>query len=153
MTFRLEQALSKLYIAFTSDTLIPECAIHCAVGNICDNKDMWRHLTDAHGSDKLNYVGLVNEGFGRKINGYLPSELLKIEAVFLKACGYSLPLKPTSKRPGFKVSKDNLFDGLAAVIEYLCILDGTQSVMDYSGFFKYQKTRSKKLLTDDVLAS
>lgn len=139
MTLRLEQALNKLYQAFYNDELVPECANYCAVGNICDNKDRWIHLTDAHGSEKLNYVGVVNEKFGKRINGYLPSELLKTEALFLKACGYSLPLNHNSTRPIHPTSKESLFDGLAVVIEYLCALDGVSNVMDYKSLFNYQE--------------
>ena len=139
MTFRLEQALNKLYQAYNKDALIPNCAIQCAVGNICDNKDMWRHLTDAHGSEKLNYVGLVNESLARRINGYLPSELLKTEAIFLNACGYSLPLKHNARHRKIPISKDVLFDGLVAVIEYLCVLDGITNVMDYTSLLNYKK--------------
>jgi len=54
MTKRLEQALHKLYTSFYDGTLNPECCYACAVGNICDNRDMWKHFTEAHGSLKLN---------------------------------------------------------------------------------------------------
>ena len=89
---RLEQAISKLYTAFHNNTLNPECCKSCAVGNILDNTDTWKHLTEGHGSLNLTYVGKVNEAFGRKLNGYSPLELLKIEAAFLSGCGYKLPL-------------------------------------------------------------
>ena len=63
----LERALSKLNTAFYDNTLHPECCIACAVGNICDNRDAWKHFTDVHGSLKLNYVGQVNEAFGKRL--------------------------------------------------------------------------------------
>lgn len=136
--YRLEQAINKLYTAFHNDTLHPECCKSCAVGNICDNTDSWKYLSDTHGSVILNYVGRVNEGFGRKINGYIPSELLQIEAVFLQGCGYSLPLKRQSVRPKDPTSKEVLFNGLCAVITYLCALDRVDNVMDYSKLFEFE---------------
>lgn len=133
---RLERAIQKLYTAFHNNSLNPECCNHCAVGNICDNRDSWRHLSDNHGSTELNYVGIVNEKFGKKIGGYSPKELITIEAVFLKGCGYTLPLNHKSKRPENPTSKDTLFNGLCSVIEYLCQLDGVDNVMDYSKLFE-----------------
>jgi len=136
--YRLDQAIKKLYTAFHNDTLHPECCKSCAVGNICDNTDSWKYLSDTHGSLILNYVGRINEGFGRKINGYSPSELLQIEAVFLQGCGYSLPLKRKSARPKDPTSKEILFNGLCAVITYLCALDGVDNVLDYSKLFEFE---------------
>ncbi|MGB3774810.1 MAG: Na(+)-translocating NADH-quinone reductase subunit F [Leeuwenhoekiella sp.] len=138
---RLEQAITKLYTAFHNDTLHPECCKSCAVGNILDNSDAWRHLSDNHGSLVLNYVGRVNEGFGRRINGYTPSELLKIEAVFLEGCGYNLPLGRKSKRPKDPTSKEVLFNGLNAAVSFLCYLDGIDDVMDYSKLFEFENNQ------------
>jgi len=130
MTPRLEQALDKLYTALYTGKLNPECCTACAVGTICDTVDAWKHFTDTHGSLQLNYVGKVNEGFGRRLYGYLPSELLEIEAVFLKACGYELALTRKSKRPQHPTSQETLYNGMRAVIAFLCELDGVQDVME-----------------------
>ncbi|KKK47554.1 hypothetical protein LCGC14_3154030 [marine sediment metagenome] len=135
---RLELAIAKLYTAFHNGSLHPECCTSCAVGNICDNIESWKHLTDRHGSVILNYVGKVNESLGRRINGYTPSELLKIEAVFLQGCGYSLPLGRKSTRPQDPTSKETLFNGLCAAVEFLCTLDGMDNVMDYSKLFEFE---------------
>lgn len=129
LTPRLEQALTKLYDAFNEGRLNPECCTACAVGNICNNVDAWKNFTDAHGSLRLNYIGKVNEGFGRKLYGYLPSELLQIEAVFLKACGFELPIRSGSKKPSDPTSREVLFNGMRAVIGFLCELDGVADVM------------------------
>lgn len=137
---RFDQAIDKLYRAFHADELNPMCCKQCAVGNICDNTDAWRMLTDTHGSTRLNYIGMVNETFGRSINGYLPSELLQIEAVFLKACGYSLPFSHRSKRPLAPTSKETLFDGLSAVVDFLCQLEGIPNVMDCEKLFNFDPT-------------
>lgn len=141
---RLELAITKLYEAFHSNTLNPECCKQCAVGNICDTKDSWRHFSDFHGSLQLNYVGLVHQRLGRKINGYSPKELLKIESVFLEACGFDIPLNKKGIKPENPTSKDNLFKGLSAVIEYLCELDNIKNVMDYTNLFKTEMNISNK---------
>lgn len=138
-TMRFEQAIHKLYTAFHNDRLHPECARQCAVGNICDNRDSWKHLSDQHGSLRLNYVGQVHERIGRKFNGYTPSELLRIEAAFLSGCGYQLPLHHTHLKPESPTDKDRLFDGLCNAVKVLCELDNRKNVMDTSKLFDYSK--------------
>ncbi len=135
---RLEQAITKLYTAFHDGSLHPECCKSCAVGNILDHTESWKHLSDAHGSLVLNYIGRVHQGFGRRFNGYTPQELLHIEAIFLEGCGYSLPLRHTSKKPTDPAEKDILFKGLSAVIKYLCALEGISNVMEYSKLFNFK---------------
>ncbi len=135
-SYRLEQAISKLYKAFHSNELNPECCFQCAVGNILDNKDIWKNLSDQHGSLQLNYVGLVNQNFGRKFNGYTPLELLNIEAKFLKGCGYSIPLNRLGTKPKNPRDKDILFNGLCETIAFLCALDGVDNVMAYYELFE-----------------
>jgi len=135
-TARFENAIHKLYDAFNNDTLHPEYCHRCAVGNMLDNVDSWRHLTNRHGSLELNYVGIVNQKFGKRFGGYTPLELLNIEATFLKACGFALPIIPNSKRPENPTNKDLLFQGLAAVISYLCALDSIPNVMEYTQVFE-----------------
>ncbi|MCX7550800.1 Na(+)-translocating NADH-quinone reductase subunit F [Xanthomarina sp. F2636L] len=137
-TKRLELAIQKLYTAFQNDGLHPECCKQCAVGNILDTTDSWKHFSDQHGSLNLNYVGLVNQNFGKTFNGYSPLELLQIEAEFLKACGYQLPLNHNNKRPKNPTDKDVLFLGLSAVVAYLCQLDEIPDVMDCSELFQYE---------------
>lgn|SRR5690554_4462351 len=143
---RLDNAIKKLYTAFHNGTLNPECCKQCAVGNILDNSDRWRHFTDNHGSTILNYVGLVNENLGKKINGYKPSELIQIEAAFLGGCGYALPLHHTSNKPKDPTSKEILFEGLGATVSFLCALEGVPDGMDYSKVFDLQQANRKPLL-------
>ncbi len=145
-TQRLDNALKKLYKAFHEDTLHPECCKQCAVGNILDNTDGWKYLTDLHGSVVLNYVGMVNQNFGRKLNGYTPMELLQIEAEFLKGCGYSLPLDPNRKKPKNPTDQETLFNGLCKTVEFLCKLDGVENVLDYSKLFEF-KNRNQPIFT------
>jgi len=149
-TVRFENAIHKLYNAFNNNTLHPKYCHKCAVGNILDNIDSWQHLTDRHGSGKLNYVGLVNQNFGKRFGGYTPIELLEIEITFLKSCGYQLPIKPNSTKPVNPRDKDLLFQGLCAVITYLCNLDGIPNVMTYQDIFKQRL--SKKNTLQSVLA-
>jgi len=134
-TKRFDMAVQKLYTAFHENTLNPECCTACAVGNILDNNDVWKNFTDCHGSSKLTYVGQVNEAFGKRFNGYTPAELLNIEAIFLGACGFKLPLMQGSKRPINPTDPNILFNGLEATIDYLCRIDGIENIMDYSKIF------------------
>ena len=141
---RMEQAIQKLYSAFHSGDLNPECCIRCAVGNICDNRDFWKHFTDFHGSVKLNYVGTVNEAFGKKFNGYSPLELLKIEAEFLAGCGYSLPIDRRGKNAKIELTQEILFQGLSRVVSFLCVLDKIPDVMDCSKLFDFVLVEDKE---------
>ncbi|MEZ4787033.1 MAG: Na(+)-translocating NADH-quinone reductase subunit F [Flavobacterium haoranii] len=143
-TKRFNQAIEKLYNAFHNNTLNPECCNQCAVGNILDNTDAWKHLSNFHGATQLNYLGLVHQNLDRKFNGYSPIELLQIEATFLKACGYTLPLHHTHKKP--KRTPENLFNGLEAVVKLLCQLDNLPNVMDCSILFNYKSEKSSLLL-------
>jgi hypothetical protein len=133
---RFDKAMTKLYSAFHNNTLNPENCKQCAVGNILDNTDSWKHLTDVHGSVKLNYVGLVHQNLGRTFNGYTPLDLLKIEAAFLAGCGYRLG-KNFCYKPDSPIQNDVLFNGLCEVVSVLCQLDKINNVMDYSQLFKF----------------
>ncbi|MGB5417381.1 Na(+)-translocating NADH-quinone reductase subunit F [Algibacter sp.] len=135
-TIRLEKAIQKLYVAFHNNTLNPECCKQCAVGNILDNRDSWKHLSDTHGALELNYIGIVHQNLGRKFNGYSPLELLKIEATFLEGCGFQLPLHYKNNKPINPTDKDVLFKGLSEVISLLCKIDGVSNVMDYTKLFE-----------------
>ena len=136
-TIRFDKAIKKLYLALHNGYLNPECCKQCAVGNILDNKDFWKHLSDDHGSLQLNYTGRVHQNLGRRFNGYAPLELMQIEAEFLKGCGYQLPFHHKNKRPKNPTNKDILFNGLCAVVEILCQFDNIKNVMDYSKLFNY----------------
>lgn len=142
---RFENAIQKLYRAFHNNTLDPECCKSCAVGNILDNTDSWKHLTEGHGSLILSYVGQVNEAFNKRFQGYSPNELLKIEAAFLRGCGYQLPLKRNSFRPEDRKSKDILFEGLCEAVTVLCKLDRIPNVMDYQDLLKIENAPGKTL--------
>ncbi len=143
---RLEFAITKLYNAFHNNQLNPECCKQCAVGNILNNTDSWKHLSDSHGSLKLNYVGRVHQNLGRTFSGYTPLELLKIEHVFLNSCGYQLPLHYKKNKPKNPTDKELLFEGLSAVIALLCKLDNVTNVMDYTKLFEFEDNNPKYAL-------
>ena len=145
-SIRFDNAIKRLYEAFHHNTLNPEDCKQCAVGNILDNKDSWKHLTDLHGSIKLNYIGLVHQNLGRKFNGYSPLELLKIEASFLNGCGYRLGNNSCHKPDHIK-NKDILFNGLCRVVSLLCLMDGIDNVLDCTTLFKFESnTNNYKLV-------
>ena len=141
MSNRFDNAIAKLYKAFHNNTLNPDDCKHCAVGNILDQKDAWQHLTDRHGDTKLNYVGLVNQKFGKRFAGFTPLELLNIESIFLKACGYHFVNKRLIRPDGI-TDKDKLFKGLEAVVTYLCKLENIDNVMDCNTLFEYQSEKT-----------
>ncbi|MAN59227.1 MAG: Na(+)-translocating NADH-quinone reductase subunit F [Flavobacteriaceae bacterium] len=145
---RLEHAISKLYRAFHGNTLQPQCCNHCAVGNILDNTDAWRHLTEGHGTTRLSYVGIVHQRLGRTFQGYTPAQLLQVESIFLSACGFTASGTRLSTRN--KISKERLFQGLVAVVTYLCELDGVPNVMDYSKLFEVEHEQPKYALEEVV---
>lgn len=147
---RLEHAITKLYIAFHNGTLNPESCKSCAVGNICENTDYWNYLTELHGSLELSYIGILNENFGRRIYGYSPKELLRIEVEFLTSCGYSVPLTRKSIKPENPTDKNLLFQGLCNTVEFLCKLDNVPNVMDYSKLFEFENDKPKYKLPQFV---
>lgn len=135
---RLEQALIKLYNAFHNNRLNPEDCTACAVGNILDNHDSWKHLSNNHGSLKLSYLGTLHQNLGRKFNGYSPKEIIEIEKVFLESCGFKTPLCHYNQKPINPTSKEVLFDGLTAVVALLCKFDNASNVMEFSRIFEYE---------------
>lgn len=144
-TKRFDAAIKKLYLAFHNNHLNPECCKQCAVGNILDNNDSWKHLSDDHGSLKLNYLGQLHQNIGRHFNGYYPIELLQIEMSFLKGCGYQLPFHHKHNKPKNPTNKSVLFNGLCAVVKTLCQLDGIDNVMDYSKLFAFDENEQLQL--------
>ncbi|MFL3661861.1 MAG: Na(+)-translocating NADH-quinone reductase subunit F [Polaribacter sp.] len=140
---RLEAALIKLYHAFHANTLNPEDCTACAIGNILDNYDSWKHLSDAHGSLELSYVGTVHQRLGRRFNGYSPLEILEVEKEFLEACGFETPLCHYNQKPQNPRDKERLFNGLCAVVALLCKLENLPNVMDYSKLFEYEQHEAK----------
>lgn len=132
MSSRLDSALNTLYQGFYGGNLHPEDACRCAVGTLTGGWSAWKHFSDFHGSESLNYVGKVHEGLGRRYAGYLPSELLRIEAAFLSGCGYQLPLDHKSVRPEDPQDTQVIYNGLLAAIGELCRLDGVPDLVPHT---------------------
>lgn len=144
---RFDEAIKKLYLAFHNGNLNPECCKQCAVGNILDNNDNWKNLSDEHGSLQLNYTGRVHQNLGRRFNGYTPLELMQIESAFLKGCGYEIPLHHKNQKPLDSTEKDMHFKGLCAVVETLCELDNISNVMDCKAVFRYESNQTNNLIS------
>ncbi|TYB79263.1 Na(+)-translocating NADH-quinone reductase subunit F [Bizionia myxarmorum] len=136
-SFRFNQSIEKLYSAFHNNTLNPEDCKQCAVGNIVDNNDLWKHLTDNHGTEKLNYLGSLHQRLGRRFNGYSPLELLQIERSFLIGCGYKITKNNRLLKPEI-LDNNSLFHGLCSVVIQLCKLDGVKDVMDCTALFNFK---------------
>ncbi|MEM1003551.1 MAG: Na(+)-translocating NADH-quinone reductase subunit F [Bacteroidota bacterium] len=143
-TKRFDEAINKIYMAFHNNHLNPEDCAACAVGNILDRRDFWKHLSDDHGSLNLNYVGRFHEMRGKRFNGYSPSELLRIEQAFLDGCGYQLPFRHNNLRPENPTDSNVLFRGLCAVVQLLCELDGIINIMDYHKLFDLDTISNKQ---------
>lgn len=143
---RFDHALNALYEGFYNGALHPEDACRCAVGTICQGWSAWKHFSNDHGSHMLNYVGKVHQGIGRRYFGYLPSELLKIEAAFLRGCGYQLPLDHRNYRPEDPSDPEVQFNGLYAAIAELCNLEGKADILPHTRAFEDLLQQKKRQL-------
>jgi len=135
-TIRFNAAITKLYNAFHKGELNPNDCMHCAVGNLCDNSNLWARLVKSHYGRKYyldNYIGQVKETVDK--TGYSALELLKIEDIFLTGCNV--------KAGDFHLYKDKnrQFNGLCAVVEYLCELDNISNVMEVQSLFEISTTK------------
>jgi len=137
---RFTDAVSKLYNAFHENRLNPNDACACAVGNMCDNDSRWSKLVGMYGSGEVsdNAEDVI---YGRKLTdrtGYNPIEIVTIEKVFLRACGWRYSNNHRDKNLQFK--------GLCAVVKYLCELDNVSNVMDFTSLFETQNDKPVKEL-------
>lgn len=137
-TKRFENAITKLYKAFHDGTLDSGNCHHCAVGNICNNSANWSE-------EGSFYIGVYHkkgsERHKKAISeidktGYSVQELVRIESIFMRY---------TSTFTGHHL-KEKEFDGLCAVVEYLCQLDGIPNVMDYTSLFETENNKPIKEL-------
>ena len=76
LPIRLENAIVKLYNAFHKGELDAMNACGCAVGNLCDNSDVWRQRGVIFGEE--NRI----TDFDNK-TGYSKKELAAIELIFI----------------------------------------------------------------------
>ncbi len=71
-----------------------------------------------------------------KRTGYSVYELAMVEAIFISEHHYATPVKECQ------------FNGLCAVVEYLCELDNIPNVMDIQSLFEYENDYAKKELSE-----
>ena len=142
-TKRFENAVTKLYTAFHEGTLNAGNCEHCAVGNICDNNYEWADFTGWSSKLGVLRVGGSKAYEAIKNTGYSPSEIVRIEYVFLKAQGINgyMDIKDENA-----INKEYQFKGLCAVVKYLCELDDIPNVMEVQSLFEYEG--EKKQLTE-----
>lgn len=138
LPIRLENAITKLYTAYHSNTLNAFDCRACAVGNICDGSDMWAdyfgHNVVRTKNDKVIGVYENSEALIPYFkNGYNQNELHMVENLFLKEF-----IGIVGKK-----DKEMEFKGLCAVVEYLCELDNIPNVMDYTKLFETENNEPK----------
>lgn len=114
----------------------------CAVGSMCDNttewsrfrKDGWHTGAEYH---RIPGDHLINEAEESvKKSGYSSIELVEVERIFLESF----------KDGGYR-DKDKQFNGLCAVVEYLCGLEEIPNIMDYTKLFETENAAPKYELT------
>ena len=134
-TKRFEEAVEKLYKAFNEGTLNAFDCTACAVGNMCGTtkETMWV----MHDADGNSYKGwsMYNPP---KHKYYSEDELFNVEAVFLE-CFEGNYLKSA-------FNKENQFNGLMAVINYLAELDGIDTIDSQYNRFKEVLTREQEVI-------
>ena len=139
-TKRFEESATKLYSAFNEGTLnAMECTV-CAVGNLCNNETYWSKLHDeATGKDNI-----PDEVKVKKVTGYNMDEINNIESLFM----YGTIAGTTGLWHPQDMTKENQFDGLMAVLNYLAELDSIQSIEEQYDKFKTVIER-EKILTEN----
>jgi hypothetical protein len=104
---RFENAAVKLYNAFNKGELNAMDACACAVGNLCNNEDFWR----GNHSQPLKT---------KKVTGYNMEEIYIIEHLFM------FGVQDVNKKSlwcALNMTKENQYNALMAVLEYLAELD------------------------------
>ena len=140
VTKRFEESATKLYSAFNEGTLNAMDCTFCAVGNLCNNETYWSKLYDeATGKDNI-----PDEVKVKKVTGYNMDEINNIESLFM----YGTIAGTTGLWHPQDMTKENQFDGLMAVLNYLAELDNIQSIEQQYNKFKTVIER-EKILTEN----
>ena len=116
-----------------------ECTV-CAVGNLCNNETYWSKLYD-EATCKDN---IPDEVKVKKVTGYNMDEINNIESLFM----YGTIAGTTRLWHPQDMTKENQFDGLMAVLNYLAELDNIQSIEEQYDKFKTVIER-EKILTEN----
>jgi len=139
-TKRFEESATKLYSAFNEGTLNAMDCTFCAVGNLCNNETYWSKLYDeATGKDNI-----PDEVKVKKVTGYNMDEINNIESLFM----YGTIAGTTRLWHPQDMTKENQFDGLMAVLNYLAELDNIQSIEQQYNKFKTVIER-ERILTEN----
>jgi hypothetical protein len=139
-TKRFEESATKLYSAFNEGTLNAMDCTFCAVGNLCNNETYWSKLHDeATGKDNI-----PDEVKVKKVTGYNMDEINNIESLFM----YGTIAGTTRLWHPQDMTKENQFDGLMAVLNYLAELDNIQSIEQQYNKFKTVIER-ERILTEN----
>jgi len=140
VTKRFEESATKLYNAFNEGTLNAMDCTFCAVGNLCNNETYWSKLYDeATGKDNI-----PDEVKVKKVTGYNMDEINNIESLFM----YGTIAGTTRLWHPRDMTKENQFDGLMAVLNYLAELDNIQSIEQQYDKFKTVIER-ERILTEN----
>jgi hypothetical protein len=139
-TKRFEESATKLYSAFNEGTLNAMDCTFCAVGNLCNNETYWSKFHDeATGKDNI-----PDEVKVKKVTGYNMDEINNIESLFM----YGTIAETTRLWHPQDMTKENQFDGLMAVLNYLAELDSIQSIEEQYDKFKTVIER-ERILTEN----
>jgi len=142
---RLDNAIEKLYTAFHKGELNAMDCSACAAGNVCgDSGWQWvrRGLGKVESQQSLMHFrnqGESDVDYGISLikkSGYSNLEIVNIEKNFLFGMGYSSFSNDYKDLTADERHEKN-FQGLCAVIEYLCDLDNVPNVMDIQSLFEY----------------
>ena len=140
VTKRFEESATKLYNAFNEGTLNAMDCTFCAVGNLCNNETYWSKFHDeATGKDNI-----PDEVKVKKVTGYNMDEINNIESLFM----YGTIAGTTRLWHPQDMTKENQFDGLMAVLNYLAELDNIQSIEQQYNKFKTVIER-ERILTEN----
>ena len=140
VTKRFEESATKLYNAFNEGTLNAMDCTFCAVGNLCNNETYWSKFHDeATGKDNI-----PDEVKVKKVTGYNMNEINNIESLFM----YGTIAGTTRLWHPRDMTKENQFDGLMAVLNYLAELDNIQSIEQQYDKFKTVIER-ERILTEN----
>lgn len=126
-TERFDKAVTKLYNAFHNRTLDAFRCASCAVGQLLESSE-W-----GGGHDFINEKYRPLEVFCKNNSGYSEEELYFVEKLFMEShlCKNSIS------------ENEKQFNGLCAVIKYLCELDNIPNVMDYTKLFETEYNKPK----------
>jgi len=128
---RFTDAVTKLYNAFHDGTLEYGDCQKCAVGNIVGHGEWYFNCP----SDLFKGKEIKEDQFEISLNesGYSVKELATVEKKFIMAFSEN------------NDSENRLtqFNGLCAVVEYLCELDNIPNIMDYTSLFETENDKPK----------